>query len=178
MRTMTTTLMILIAIALTGCGKSEGPGANGPSAKLPEGLMLAAAPGDAKNLIDVKATAKEGDVVTIKAVVGGTMKPFVENRAIVQVIDPSQQSCRDIPGDTCPTPWDYCCVPQEELTKNMATIQVVDAAGQPLKIAFDQAKALKPLDEIIVTGKVGPRPDPNVLVINVTGIYISGTRMK
>ena len=69
-------------------------------------------------------------------------------------------------------------MPQEDLTKNMATIQVLDAAGQPVKIGLDQAKALKPLDEIVVTGKVGPRPDPKVLVIHATGIHVSGTRMK
>ena len=172
-----TTLTLLTALVLGGCGKSDTP-APGASAKLPEGLMLTAAPGDAKNLIDVKTSAKEGDIVTIKAVVGGTMNPFVENRAIVQVIDPSQKSCRDLPDDACETPWDYCCVPQEDLTKNMATIQVLDAAGQPVKIGLDQAKALKPLDEIVVTGKVGPRPDPKVLVIHATGIHVSGTRMK
>ena len=92
-----TTLTLLTALVLGGCGKSDTP-APGASAKLPEGLMLTAAPGDAKNLIDVKTSAKEGDIVTIKAVVGGTMNPFVGNRGIVQVLDPRRSH-----AETCQT---------------------------------------------------------------------------
>ena len=51
-----------------------------------------------------------------------------------------------------------------------ATVQLVDADGTPLTADF-ATLGLEPLDEVVVVGTVGPRPDPKVLVIRATGVH-------
>jgi hypothetical protein len=79
-------------------------------------------------------------------------------------------SCADNPDDSCPVPWDYCCETPETITANAATVQIVDADGQPIS-GDPTAHGLAPLDEIMVVGTVGPRPNESVLTIRATGIY-------
>ena len=76
------------------------------------------------------------------------------------------------PGDGCQTPWDYCCMSPEQLTANLATVQIIDDQGRPLAVDLTSHSKIKPLATLVVRGTVGPRPDPAVLVINATGIFV------
>ena len=87
---------------------------------------------------------------------------------VFTVVDLEIPHCGQIPGDTCGTPWDYCCEPRDSLTANAATVQLVDSDGEPIA---GGAGPLRPLDEIVVIGSVGPRPDDQVLTIRATGVY-------
>lgn len=173
-------LVTFLFLAMTGCGDaSDKKVSTAPptpaAASLPEGLLVATSPGEAKNIMALKKDAKEGDEVILRGVVGGDRNPFVANRAMVNLIDLAIPTCKDN-GEECPTPWDYCCVPQEELTKAKATIQVVGKDGFPLKVAMNSGEKIKPYDVIIVRGKVGARPAPDVLTINATTIYVEGPK--
>ena len=138
---------------------------------LPANLFLNERPKDAKELRDAKAAAKRGDRITFTARIGGRAAPFVKDRALCTIIDTRLRSCDEIPGDTCPKPWDYCCEPKESLKANVATMQVVGADGKPLKIAIEGANGLKPLSRITVTGTVAEVAD-GMLVVNADGIFI------
>lgn len=144
-----------------------------PAAKdaLPAGLALTAAPEGAKDVKAVKAAAKEGDDVVIRGRIG-TLTPFVEGYAAMTIVDPSLVPCNEMQmEDGCKTPWDYCCAPTEELTAGTATIQVAGADGRPLKHDL-RLEGHKPLSWVVVKGKVAARPDPKVLVVNATGIFV------
>ena len=56
--------------------------------------------------------------------IGGSKDPFVQGRAVFTIVDPTIINCKAM-GDEehCPTPWDYCCEPRENLKKNIATIE-------------------------------------------------------
>lgn len=177
--TRTTALSALLCAALVfaaGCGGGDSadnggdtPG-DGAAAALPDGLILTSAPEGAQSIIALKESASEGDEVVVHVIVGGKMDTHVDGRASAAIIDAALDNPCTGEDDHCQTPWDYCCTPQEVITANLATLQIVDADGRVL--ATDLSKTLPEMTVLTVRGVVGPRPDPQVLTINATGIYI------
>lgn len=171
---------MLCAALLSGCTRgSEGDGAAAPPPKsgsaLPASLRLGAAPDAARGVKDVKASAKEGDEVVIRGRIGGSRAPFVDGRAMMTLVDlDGVTSCAamEMGGDGCETPWDYCCEPAEVLVPHTATVQVVGPDARPLAVDIRKLEGLEPLKVVVVKGVVGPRPDPAVLIVNATGIYV------
>src|SRR5262245_464519 len=90
----------IAALAISGCEKSSAPKTETHSAAsepagppLPAGMVLTAAPADARNVVEAKDKAKAGDEVIVQGVIGGRVQPFVEERAIFQLVDTSLPMC-------------------------------------------------------------------------------------
>lgn len=177
----------LLAVAATtlatlpaGCGndveESAGTGstlnndASGSVAR-PAWLLTSAPAESDRTVAEVKASpAAEGERIVIRGRIGGNVKPIAEDVAVFHIVDPSLKACSDNPGDMCATPWDYCCETPESMQANTATIQVVNAAGEVEEVDI-RTLGLAPLDEVIVVGTVGPRPNAAVLDVRAEGIY-------
>ncbi len=177
-------LMLTVGFALFGCGGGDGDGGPQPSGKnnqtavtLPAGLLVTDAPTGARAVPDLKSSAKEGDEVVMRVVIGGREKPIVQNRAVMTVVDAALVNQCLAEDDHCESPWDYCCAAPEDLLTHSATVQVLDDQGKPLAIDLSSSK-LKPLATLIVKGKVGPRPDAKALVINASAIFIESAPVK
>lgn len=165
-------MVSLTAFAAAGCGKSEISNAG---TTLPAGLMLAAAPGEPRDVKPLKSEASEGDAVIVRGRIGGRVEPFVEGRAMFLIADMNLPPCQAEGDDACcTTPWDYCCEPKEAITANTATVQIVDGEGRPLKFDVNGVSGLKPMATVVVTGKIAKRDGEAALVINAEGIYIEG----
>jgi hypothetical protein len=170
--------MSFAIIGLAGCGGSptggttaEAPSAAGPT--LPAALFAASSPAGAVSLVDAKAAAKAGDRVIFEARVGGRRQAFVEGRAIFFVADPSLLSCDQLHGDSCKTPWDYCCETPDNLLRHMATVQVVDDAGSPLEVSLRDEHGLAPLKTVFVTGTVERIDESGAFVVDAETIHVS-----
>ncbi len=132
--------------------------------------VLASAPAGARGVVEVKASAQEGDEVVLRGRIGGRKEPLTPGSPVFTVIDLALPSCRENPADSCRTPWDYCCETQELITANAATVQIVDAQGQPAQ-GSPADHGFAPLDEVIIVGVVGARPDDRVLMVKARGVY-------
>lgn len=162
-----------LALAPLGCG--EGPGNSSSSAPGTAGVaswQLNEPPVDAQSVGQVKAEAEEGQFVTVRGRVGGSVKPISDEAPVFLIVDKQVKHCGQLHEDACPTPWDYCCEPRESLMANSATVQLMDESGQPLAGGLGEDQ-LKPLDEVVVVGTVGPRPSQEVLTIRATGVHRS-----
>ncbi len=166
---------------MTGCDKpqpsapSAGQTPATESAALPAQLFVSAEPAEAKNVIDAKKSAKEGEVVAIRGRIGGAEDPYVAERAIFTIVDKSLPHCGEMKmEDGCKTPWDYCCEPKDKLAEHTATIQIVDSAGRPLKIDLAKHPRLKPTAEIVVKGKIAKKDGDKLLVIDAGEIFVKG----
>lgn len=161
------------ALVVAACGGSEAPvAASQPSPELTK-VLATAAPAGARAVADVKPGAKEGDEIVVSGEVGGSARPVVDGLAVFTLADPAKlTSCNRKPGDTCGTPWDYCCHPATEIADATITVEVHGADGRPLRTDLSTA-GIRPLAKVVVTGRVGPRPDPRVLVVVATGIHVA-----
>ena len=177
-RFMKLTLVALLAAPIVGfyagCDRDSSTSSTTSASAdpLPANLVLSEAPANPRNVADVVKDAKDGDEVVVAGKVGGRREPFVAGRALMTVVDVNQQSCKEIEGDNCPTPWDYCCVPQDALAPNLATVQFVGADGKPLKADLTSVSGLKPLSEVVVKGNVQRGADGKSVIINATGLYV------
>jgi hypothetical protein len=165
---------VLALGGLAACsGESPAPSSKIPAAAdpLPAGLLVKTAPAGAKDVLAVKAVAKEGEKVVLRGRIG-TLSPFVEGLAAMTLVDSSLTPCNEMTmEDGCPTPWDYCCTPPDALRAGSATVQVVGADGSPLRHDL-RLEGLAPLWHVVVEGTVAPRPDAKVLVVSATSIHV------
>ena len=159
-----TTGALAASLLLAGCGNASPEQAGNERPQ----WMLAAAPDGAVSVTEAKASAQEGDAIVLRARIGGRGQPIAADSPAFVVMDLAIPHCGEIEGDTCPTPWDYCCETPKTIAANSATIIVVAEDGSTLNA---QAGGLAALDEIVVVGTVGPRPSPEVLTVRATGIY-------
>ena len=161
---------LVSAVLLAGCGGSAET--NLTTGETPSWLV-AEQPSGARPVTAVKETAREGDQVVIRGRIGGRADPMSADLAVFVMMDPAIKSCSDL-GQSCPKPWDYCCETPESLKTNSVTVQIVDASNETVRVDLSR-HGFKPLDEVVVVGTVGPRPNPEVFVIKAEKIHrVSG----
>ena len=136
---------------------------------LPGDLFVTTAPSGAVDVRQAIDSAKAGDDITVRGVIGGRKVAFVEGRAMMLVIDPALTSCADEEG--CPTPWDYCCTPQEDLVANTMTVQVVGDDGRPIATSLQGQADLIELATVVVEGVV--RSNEGSLVLDARRIHLA-----
>lgn len=157
-------LMFFCAVSMILPGKTLGKNDG-----LPNGLFVSKAPVNPVEVATARKNAEQGKPIAIRGRIGGLVAPFAEKYAIFVLSDLTLPPCTD----GCPTAWDYCCTPREQILANIATIQVVDGQGKPLKTSIKGTNGLQPMSEVIVQGTVAKRDD-KMLVINAENIFIAG----
>jgi len=167
------TLLASAGLGLAACSGGEEQastaGGNGTAATAASAeIMLAALPDGAVGVAAAKPTVVEGDAVVLRGRIGGTRAPMTGESGIFLIMDPSLSPCP--PDEGCPAPWDYCCETPDTKLANNATIQLVGADGDQLTADF-AALGLEPMDEVVVVGTVGPRPNTDVLLVKATGVH-------
>ncbi len=108
-----------------------------------------------------RAEAQAGKEILVE----GRAKEFVNGLAAFTLIDRALKSCREMEGDTCTTPWDYCCEESDRIAENTITIEVRGEDGRPLRTSLKGFHDLDHLDHVIVRGEVERDASGNVIVI-------------
>jgi hypothetical protein len=170
----------LAGLVIAGCGgdtesskRSDVTSAARPVTALPADLFAARASAGARNVEDIKKDATATGEVVVRGRIGGRASPFVEGMAVFILADASMKSCDELHGDTCKTPWDYCCEPRDSVAARTATIQVVDAAGKPLRVDLEGKHGMDPLAVLTIVGDVAIRDEGGALVINARKIHVA-----
>ena len=157
-RTLSLAALVAAVLLPAGCGDDTAKPRNAggaTAATLPAGLFATSEPAGALKVLDARKSAKPGERVTVIGRIGGSRAPFVSTKAIFTMVDPTLKSCvemGDHGDDHCPRPWDYCCEGKSEVSKAVASIEVVGADGKPLPIALNSTGELKPLMLVAVEG--------------------------
>lgn len=166
------TLAAAIAAAglLTACGESTSSNESHSESADHPAWLLASAPGEPSDIGAIKKTAKAGDEVVLRGVIGGRVDAMSTDSALFVLMDTGVHNACTAEDDHCATPWDYCCAQADEITANNATVQLVDESGAPIAIDL-RTKGIKPLDTVVVAGVVGPKPSADVLTVKATSIF-------
>lgn len=162
-------LILSFSLLLAACGENSSNIISGGASDVPT-WVLTTEPDDAQSVSVLKASAKEDDKVVLRGRIGGRVQPLTDGSSVFTVVDLNIPYCGQNSGESCPTPWDYCCETSETIAMNSATIQIVDGEGRRLDSSPTEY-GFAPLDEVVVVGSVAPRPDDRVLTVRATGVY-------
>ena len=107
----------------------------------------------------------------------GNDNPIIQSRALLTLGDPTRiDSCDLKPGDECPTPWDVCCADPDVVRASIATIQVLDEHGKPVKAGLRGVGGLQELSNLIVVGEVAQGSNADNFLVNATGIHVIASK--
>jgi hypothetical protein len=162
-------LFLLSSLALLiGCNSGQQTAGGTPSAEGKK-FLLPTEPASAKNVKDARQQAGDNEEIVLVGRIGGEEKPFVDGVAAFTIVDTSLVPCSERPGETCPTPWDYCC-DLNALPESTATVKFVDAAGNPLPVGAKELLGVKELQTVVVRGQA--KRNGTNLVVLATGLYV------
>jgi hypothetical protein len=165
----------LLALAITGCGRQDqlpsAAPASSPASQVNGGqYVLASEPAEAEDVIAARKQAQDDEEVVVVGRIGGSGNPWIEGRAAFSIVDPSLKACSDIPGDGCPSPWDYCCE-TDKLPEATALVKVVDDQGKLVAADARELLGVKELQTVVVKGKA-QRDESGNLTILANGVYV------
>ena len=185
MKTMTRYSLVaacgIFAMFQTACDKATPPGesagSTSPAASDPriEAVFLDTAPEGAVSILETRKKVEPGAVITVSGRIAGAMEPFSTDYATLVLADDSLETCDRVPGDSCETPWDACCVEQKTIAASRITVQVLGEDGRPIEQTLKQVRGMKELDGLIVTGTVAEGSSEDNLILNATGIFPEGS---
>lgn len=162
----------LIVLTLAGCGQQQMTSTEPSSPAVNSAqYLLADEPSGAEDVVKVREVAKDGDDIVIIGRIGGSVNPWIEGRAAFSIVDRSLRACSDIPGDTCPQPWDYCCE-TDKLPKATALVKIVDDHGNLLNTDTRELLKVKELATVVIRGSA-KRDDAGNLIVLANGVYVS-----
>jgi hypothetical protein len=131
--------------------------------------LLQEEPKDAKPVKAIREKGKNGEKVTVVGRIGGRANPWIKGAAAFSIVDSSLKSCDQIPGDSCPTPWDYCC--ESDLGKSTLLITFTDEAGKMVKQDARELLSIKELQTVVIEGQVKRDKSNNVSIL-ASKIYV------
>jgi hypothetical protein len=135
------------AISLVGCAPAGEADAAVDGGK----YLTDEAPQGAAEVLAVRADAQDQDDVVVVGRIGGRTNPWIKDRAAFSIVDNSLTPCSEMEGDTCPTPWDYCC--EADLPDATLLVSVVDDAGNIVPVDARKLLGVKELQTVVVQGK-------------------------
>lgn len=163
-----TALIASSILTLAACDKQDE--SVKPVARLSEYVVEASvSPGI--SVKKAKVTAQPGEEIVVTGQIAGAKEPFSKDFATLVLADDSLRTCDRIPGDTCPTPWDACCVEPEMIQASRLLVQLIGADGLPIDTSLKGVGGLKELDEITVIGSVDASSTPDNVIINAVKIH-------
>ncbi len=160
---------LVFSMVIVGCAQESEqplPTANVDGAK----FTLSNEPEDAKDVIQAREDAEEGDDVVLVGRIGGSANPWIKDRAAFTIVDNSLKACSDIPGDQCAKPWDYCCE-TPKLPTSTALVKVVDENGELVKADARSLLNVEELSTVVVQGKA-QRDDEGNLTVLASGVFV------
>ena len=158
---------LLTITVVTGCSTENGSEkADTARQASAEGAvyLTPTAPDAPLDIIPMRESIGSGEDVVVVGRIGGSHEPWVEGMAAFSIVDRSLAACTDIPGDKCPTPWDYCCA-TDKLPGSTTLVKIVDDKDQVISTDARELLGLTELQTVIVTGKASKDDAGNVTIL-------------
>jgi len=144
----------VLCVAMAGCGNKE-------DSAILDKYLLKEEPRTAADVIVTREKAEDKADVVVVGRIGGRENPWVKGSAAFSIVDVSLKPCNEIEGDTCETPWDYCC--EADLPKKTLFVTIIDEkTGKTLKQDARDALKLKELQTLVVQGTARRDSEGNV----------------
>ena len=126
-------------------------------------FLLEKEPKGALDVVAVRKAAKDQQDVVVVGRIGGRKNPWVKGFAAFPIVDRKLTPCSEIEGDTCKTPWDYCC--EANLPQATVLVLFVDENGKMIKKDARALLHVKELQTVVVKGKARRDKAGNVTIM-------------
>ncbi|TWU05252.1 hypothetical protein CA54_59400 [Symmachiella macrocystis] len=159
--------MLITMAAVTGCSTENASDQAGTARQASaEGTayLTTTAPSSPLDIIPMRESVGRDEDVVVVGRIGGSHEPWVDGMAAFSIVDRSLAACTDIPGDKCPTPWDYCCA-TDKLPGSTTLVKIVDDKDQVISTDARELLGLTELQTVIVTGKASKDEAGNVTIL-------------
>jgi hypothetical protein len=133
-------------------------------------FLLEKEPKEASDVVAVRKDAKDKDEVMVIGRIGGRVNPWIKDAAAFSIVDRSRKPCNEIEGDTCETPWDYCC--EADLPKYTLLVMIEDPKGGVVKKDARKLLGVKELDTVYVQGRAKRDKAGNISIL-ATKLFIA-----
>lgn len=157
------TLLIAVAASLATSTLVAAEEKKAPS------MILKKEPKGAVDVLALRKDAKDKQEIVVVGRIGGRVNPWVKGTAVFPIVDRSLKPCNELPGDTCKTPWDYCC--ETNVPKATVLVMFVDANGKVIKKDPRELFDVKELSTVVVQGTAKRDQAGNVTVL-ATNLYV------
>ena len=176
-RLLKSTAAVIALALLASCGGGDDTNADknkkDDGSAFPSSLISDKPIEGAVGVVAARAAGKSGEPIVLRGKVGGVDPALSEAAAIFVLADEKAiTSCDDIPGDECPTPWDYCCADPDVKKASIATIQIVDADGKVIRKGLRGLGGIKELSRVIISGTVDKASTPENMIVNASTIHV------
>ncbi|MGE0431596.1 MAG: hypothetical protein AB7K09_22780 [Planctomycetota bacterium] len=158
-----------VALVLAGCSqKAPAPDNNASGTSTGNGsaprFMLTEKPAGEPISVVAARTAEVGKQIVVDARIQGTNARFYS----LKIVDTSMNYCGQVTKETCKTPWDYCCYPEDELPGKLMAVRFVDDKGEAARA--DGTFEWRHLDRVLIVGAVRELED-GTRILAATGYY-------
>ncbi len=148
--------LLAVPICLVGC-------IGVVSAETDSVLLLKKEPKGAVDVLALRKDAKDQQKVVVVGRIGGRVNPWVKGTAVFPIVDRSLKPCNEITGDSCKTPWDYCC--ETNVPKATVLVMFADDKGKIIKKDPRELLPVKELQTVVVQGTAKRDKAGNVTVL-------------
>jgi hypothetical protein len=125
--------------------------------------LLDKEPERAVDVMALRSDVKDLEDVVVIGRIGGRENPWVNGTAAFPIVDRSLTPCSEIEGDTCATPWDYCC--ESNLADATVLVMFVDEDGKAIKQDPRELLHVKELQTVTVQGRAKRDEAGNVTIL-------------
>jgi hypothetical protein len=152
--------LALLGISICVAAEPVGGAAGDETGKQ---FLLEKEPKGAVDVLALRKDAKDQQDVVVVGRIGGRANPWIKGMAAFPIVDRSLRPCNEIEGDTCKTPWDYCC--EADLPKATVLVMFMDERGKVIKKDPRELLEVKELQTVVITGKAKRDKTGNVTVL-------------
>lgn len=160
---------LFVACLASGCGTSSM--ASNDSSKnvktssvSPDSkrYVMSEEPSEATGVIQFRDESKDGQIVYVRGLIGGGLKPWVDGRAAFVIVDEGLDiACAEPDCPSC----------RAELTAASTMVKFLDDQGQPLKIDARNLLGVKEMQSVVVRG-LAKRDEAGNASIVADGIFL------
>ena len=165
-------LFTSLAFLFFNCSDNSSSAEKVKMASVPKGFVSSKDIGDAITVKEFRESNQTNTPFIVEGFIGGRKKPFSQNRAVFILGDNSLETCDEIPGDSCPTPWDVCCEDRNKIASSTISIQVLDSNGSHLIGTLEGVSGLRPGKKVKVRGSLNENSAGQAFIMNATSIHL------
>jgi len=159
-------------IYFSGCSNNSDSEPNLKKAVLPNNFIVRKDIGVSTGVNGAKDTNNTDKILVVEGFIGGMKNPFTANRAVFVLGDDSLETCDEIPGDNCPTPWDACCEDRRNIVNSTMSVQVIDHNGTIIDGTLEGVGGIEAGKRVKVKGRVSNQSTAQAFILKAEQIQL------